>query len=356
MSAMANTPVMPTHRGHLAGHAGRVAWTIVGLVLAVTGVSLWVGFQIRTQFQNSYAVIPVHARFFPDAVHRVVIGVESGTVTIEHTSGPTTIVDTTGTRSSRRPSDDEHLIGSTLYLRSACGTFMSTPGYCIRDYRVRVPGDVTVVASISTGSLFVSGMHGSVNARVGIGNVSAIGDVGPLHASTQSGSIIVRREDGALDVANGTGNVLVTDARGPSTVQLTNGSVAIVGASTSVHVTVGTGQLTATGLTGSAFSSTVVNGSIALTFTVAPRQVDASIQTGPITVHVPYGSARYQVHLKSGTGRVASDIPSDPSSTRVIRVLTGNGNVFLGVSVAPSTPTPPLPPATPSTPKRPGFG
>jgi hypothetical protein len=352
MSAMASSPGMSA-TGPVVGRGARLAWTLAGLVLAVTAVTVWVSQEVSIEFRNSYAAIPPAERTYPDPVRRLVVDVGSGTVTIERGSGTTTVVDTAGTRSLRTPTDDEHLIGSTLYLRSSCGSSFGFSGYCGRDYHVRVPADVTVTASVATGSILVAGMHGAVKASVETGNVSVIGDVGSLDVSTQSGSIVVRREDGSLDASAGTGDVLLADSRGAVTVQSANGNVVISGASTSVHVTAQTGSLDATGLAGSTFSATVANGNIDLSFTAAPHEVDASTQTGSVTVHVPFNDVRYQLHLKSATGKVITGIPNDPSSTRIIRVITANGDIILGVGVVPTTASPTTPPSAPSTPAGP---
>lgn len=350
MNAMASSPATPAPRSPVASRSARVAWTVVGLVLAVTAVAVWVAREITTEFRNSYAVIPAHQHRYPGQVRRLVVDVDFGTVTVERGSGATTVVDTTGTRSSRTPTDQERLIGSTLYLRSSCGSavFSTFSGYCSRDYRVRIPADVSVTASVGTGNLFVSGMHGAVKATVATGSVSVTGDVGSVNVSTQVGNVILRHEDGSLNVSTGTGDVLLADARGPVAVESANGNVVISGASTSVRVTASTGSVAATGLAGSTLSATVTNGNIGLSFTAAPHVVDASTQTGSVTVHVPYGGARYQLDLKSGTGKVVSGISSDPTSTRVIRALTGNGDVIVGVGVVPAKPQSPTPPISPT--------
>jgi Putative adhesin len=347
VSAMANSPSVATSRGTSARQAARVAWTLVGLVLAVTAVALWVGREVRTEFQNSFAIVPGYRRTYPQAVRRLVVEVDSGSVTIDRGAGSTTLVDTIGTKSSLTPTDDEHLIGSTLYVRSGCGPSFDSPGYCSRDYRVRVPGDVSVTVSVNTGNVFVTGLHGSVKATVGAGNISVTRVAGSVDATTQSGTIVVRREDGSVDASARTGEVLLSDVRGSVNVQCENGTVAISGASTSVHVTDSTGSVAASGITGSTFSATVGDGPIEVSFTAPPHEVDATTQTGNITVHVPYADVRYQTHLKSATGRVVTGIPTDPSSTRVIRALTGNGDVILGIGVAPTPPGSPKAPAAP---------
>lgn len=353
MSAMINSPSVAARQDDATGRSARVAWTVIGLVLALTAVSLWISAQIRTEFQNSYAVIPGHQRTYPDVVRHLVVSVASGSVTIDRGSGSATVVDTTGTKSSHFPSDDEHLVGSTLYVQSTCGSSsFGFSGFCNRDYRVRVPGDVSVTVTVSTGNVFVNGVHGPVKAAVGTGNVTVTGDVGSLAASTQDGTLVVRHEDGSLDASTDTGNVLVADIRGPVNVQSGDGNIVLSGASTSVHLADSTGSIDASGITGSTFSATVGNGPIELSFTTPPHEVDATTQTGSVTVHVPYTDIRYQVHLKTGTGRVVSGVPSDPSSTRVIRVLTGNGDVILGVGAG--TPTSPGSPSLPGSPSKAG--
>jgi len=354
---MATTPV-PADRGgpEAASRGARAAWTAVGLVLALAAVGIWVGREVQTEFRNSYATVAAHERTYPGPIHRVVVEVATGTVDIERGPGHTTVVDTTGTRASRSPTDDEHLVGSTLYLRSSCGR--TDTQYCSRNYRVEVPASVSLDATVETGNLIVARLHGGVRASVGSGNVWVTKVIGSVDVASQSGSVVVRQAEGPVTVSAGTGGVVLSRTRGPLDVRSAYGGVSISGATSSVRVSSGTGNVVATGLTGGTVSATVTSGSIELGFTADPHDVEATTQTGNVSVHVPYDNTRYRVDAKRGTGGiVASEIPNDPKSTRVLRAITANGSVVVGVGAVVATPselpTMPTSPTTPTSPTRP---
>lgn len=341
--------------GPPGGMTARVAWTAVGFVLALAAIGIWVSGQVQTEFQNSFASIPTHHRVFTGSVRRLVVDVDSGSVLIDRTTGSSTTVETTGTRSSDVPTDHERLVGTTLYLRSICGPPTRTVGgtiqpqgypYCSRNFRVHVPGSVSVDANVETGNLVVDGMHGMVDATVTTGNVTVRDGIGSVDVKADVGNLAVYDEDGAVDTATGTGNVSLTDVRGPVDVSTTNGTVDITRASTSVHIQGGTSYVQATGLAGTTLTATLTNGPIELGFSAPPQEVDVSTQTGNVTIHVPYGSEQYQLDLHTGTGSVVRGLPSVRTSTRVIRALTENGNILVGVGAVtpPAGPSPPGPP------------
>jgi hypothetical protein len=336
--------------GPAGGVGARLAWTGLGVVLALAGIGIWVNHEVRMEFNSSFAAIPAHRRVFDGSVRRLVVSVDSGSVIIQRSSGSATTVETTGIRTSEVPTDHERIVGTTLYLRSTCGPpgFVTQGGnYCSRNYRVELPGSVSVDTTLATGNLAIDGMRGAVDATVATGNVTVRDGTGSLDVKTGAGSVAVYHQDGAVAVATGTGNVLVADVHGPVDVNSSNGTVAVTRASTAVRISEQTGYVDATGLLGGTVTVTVANGPIDLGFTAPPQQVDASTQTGGVTVHVPYGNVQYQLDLHTGTGHVVTSIPSDPSSTHVIRVLTENGDILVGPGA--TTPPPPIPPIGPSS-------
>lgn len=340
-----------------SGGAARRAWTAVGLALALVAVGIWVGRTVVVQFRNSYAAIPLHERVYTGPVHRLVVAVDSGVVTIEPASGSATVVQTTGTRAVRTPTDDEHLVGTTLFLRSSCGPPTGQTNYCTRNFRVRVPPHVAVEVNVGTGAVAIAGIDGTIRASLGGGNLTVSRGVGSWTLATGSGNIEVDHGDGSLSASTGTGNITLEDARGPVALRSSVGNVAVVDAATSLRITAGTGNVVATGLSGATVSATVLSGAVSLDFTAPPRSVDATSRTGDVVVRIPFGSVRYKLQLRSDTGRVISAVPSNPTSTRVIRALTANGDVVVGEPApVPGAPTAPGLPSTPGAPSATGLG
>ncbi|MGH9088422.1 MAG: DUF4097 family beta strand repeat-containing protein [Acidimicrobiales bacterium] len=308
------------------GAGSRRAWTAVGLVLAVAAVAIWTGYIVVRQFHASYATLPVVQRTFRAPVHHVVLSVEVGTVVIE--TGPTAsaVVQTSGTRTVRTPTDHEAVTGGTLHIRSTCGAKTADAFYCRRNYVVRVPSGDSVVGTDGTGNLQISGVAGPVQARA------------------MTGGLFISQSRGTVQATADTGPIAVDGARGPLSLRAVNGSITVRGATTRVEMSSGTGNLTAVDLSAATVSAAAVNGSVSLAFQTAPEHVTASTQTGGVTVLVPPVAPSYRLELSSTTGSVTTGLTNDPTGTRTIRATSAAGSV----DVSDAGPVPPVHPSPPS--------
>ena len=59
-------------------------------------------------------------------ISQVTVEVSSGDITVEPGTGTETMVTTSGVHGLTYPTDEEHVVGHTLVIRSSCGTRSST--------------------------------------------------------------------------------------------------------------------------------------------------------------------------------------------------------------------------------------
>ncbi len=257
-------PTLPPRSG-----AGRVVWTWVGLILAA-GIVL--SLALSTVGSLADQAIPSRQRVFTTPVQAVTVEVGRGSVTVERSAGPDTVVETSGTRGLTSPSDLERVSGRTLTIRSSCGWTFSN-NRCSRDYVLKVPPSAT------------------------------------LHINTGQGNVGVVGVDGALAVNSGEGDVTVRDGTGP------------------LRATSGQGSVSADGLRSQDVYAESGQGDVDLGFLAPPRRVAANSGQGSVSIELPKGPDTYQIHDSSSEGTTTSTVNESSSSPRIIHATSGQGDV-----------------------------
>jgi len=220
----------------------------------------------------AYQAIAARQRVFVGPVRSVEVNVGTGSVVIERGSGSDAVVDTSGARGVSSPTDDEHLHGGALVITSTCGsTFFSN--HCVRNYVVRVPSTVSVVAGSDQGDVTATGI------------------------------------DGALRLHSDQGDVTVRGGRSP------------------VAMSSDQGDVTATGLGTRSVKAHSDQGNVTLRFLVAPVHVTASSDQGDVDVRLPRGPVAYRVQVGSDQGNASNEIDTDPTSGRTVHASSTQGNV-----------------------------
>jgi hypothetical protein len=227
----------------------------------------------------AYQQLPSRQRVFTTPITRVTMEVGSGDITVEPGTGPDTRVTTTGVHGLTYPTDDEHVVGQSLVIRSTCGTRIFNDR-CNRNYVVRLPSDVAVAATSGQGNVTVTGMDRTIAAHSDQGDVTIAGGSGTLQASSGQGGVTVSR-------------------------------------SSASSVSVQSGQ-----------------GDVAVDLISPPDHVAASSGQGDVIVELPKGPTSYQVHASSGQGNVSDSVDDNPASHRVITATSGQGDVTVGYRAA----------------------
>jgi len=153
--------------------------------------------------------------------------------------------------------------GDTLTMRVECSGLVVS---CESRHRVRVPEDVGLTIIASGGTVRLEGLTGDVTA-----------------ALSHDGALRVLRPEGRLRLRSTGGGISVTGARSSQVEAITSG-----------------------------------DGNIDLAFAAAPSRVEARA-AGSVGITLPAGAETYRIDAPG------SDVPSDPSSDRLIiaRALDG---------------------------------
>ena len=96
-----------------------------------------------------------------------------------------------------------------------------------------------------------------------------------------------------------------------------------------VILDIGAGTITVTGLTEARVTADSGSGDVTLTFSKVPDLVSVSTGVGDVAVVLPKGTTAYQVSAHAGIGSTSIGVPNSQSSTHVIDVSDGSGNVSI---------------------------
>ncbi|MEV5572886.1 hypothetical protein AB0L06_22805 [Spirillospora sp. NPDC052269] len=167
--------------------------------------------------------------------------------------------------------------GDTLMLKVICGDGgLTMLDLCDANVTLSVPSGVDVRGRMTSGTLAVRGMTGSVDVKNNSGTLDFADLSGPLHAVVSSGSVIGDRlTAGTVDVASGSGSIDLTFTKAPTRVVARTGSGTVL-----VGVPAGS-QYRIAGASGSGsrqFADGIRNES-------APNLLDVSAGSGSVSVH-----------------------------------------------------------------------
>jgi hypothetical protein len=249
----------------------RIAWTLGGLLLAVAIVP---ALALSIVGSTAYQRLNSGERLFTSPVTAVTVEVSSGDITIEHGDGGNTRVETSGVHGLTYPTDNEHVVGHTLVIRSSCGATLFNDR-CSRSYVLHVPSGVAVTADSSQGNVDVS-------------------DGGRVSAHSDEGDVTITRGSGTLQASSGQGDVTISR-------------------STARSVSAHSGQ-----------------GDVVVDLVASPKRLIASSGQGNVAVELPTGPNSYQVHANSGQGNVSDNVDNNPASNRVVEASSGQGDVTVG--------------------------
>jgi hypothetical protein len=180
---------------------------------------------------------------------------------------------------------------------------------CIAWFTVIVPPTVSVTTVSGGGDVVVSGVAGA-NLDSGGGTVTATSIRGPLTVASEGGSQDLRDIHGPLRDDSGGGAVVARGITGSSAVISTDG-----------------GQLTAQQVAAQTAILSSGGNDAQIGFSAAPASADITTDGGRAFVVAPGGP--YAVTADSGGGNEGVAIPSSPTATSTLTVITGGGGLFI---------------------------
>ncbi|KAB1946583.1 DUF4097 domain-containing protein [Micromonospora sp. ALFpr18c] len=172
--------------------------------------------------------------------------------------------------------------GSELVLDTDCGS------RCTVSYEVTVPEGVTVQGESGSGDIELSQV-GTVDLRLGSGDVRIAGATGAVGVETGSGNIDVSEASAAVRLRAGSGDITARRLEGATDAEAGSGNVTV--------------ELD------------------------KPAAVRAHASSGDVTVLVPAGS--YRVRSSAGSGDTRVTVADDPAASLVLDGSAGSGNVTI---------------------------
>jgi Putative adhesin len=138
---------------------------------------------------------------------------------------------------------------------------------------------------------------------------------------------LVVPKDLEVRVHNSDGSLTLRDLDGPLDVTTSDGSVNASNLTGQVKLRSSDGSLVATGLRSTEVDAATSDGSIRLSFEVAPVTVAAHSSDGSLEVAVPADGTAYQVTATTSDGSRNVSVPTDPSSAHRMQLSTSDGSI-----------------------------
>jgi hypothetical protein len=129
----------------------------------------------------------------------------------------------------------------------------------------------------------------------------------------------------AVDVMTGSGDVRVENVAASVRVRTSAGAVSIVGLTGTADVHTSAGPISGQGLAVTRLRAGTAAGTIGLAFAVAPDSVSASTGAGDVDLALPEESYRVTTSAPAGRARVL--VPVDADASRTVAVRTGAGRI-----------------------------
>jgi Putative adhesin len=168
----------------------------------------------------------------------------------------------------------------------------------------------------------------SITDRVD-GDLLSIGSSCPFSVGLGcSGHVrLVVPKDLEVQVHNSDGSVTLRDLDGPIDLSTSDGSINASNLTGTVKLHTDDGSMTATDLRSDEVEATTSDGSVRLSFAVAPSAVTADTSDGSVEVVVPSDGTAYHVTATTSDGHKDVSVPTDPSSAHRIQVSTSDGSI-----------------------------
>jgi hypothetical protein len=138
---------------------------------------------------------------------------------------------------------------------------------------------------------------------------------------------LVVPKDLEVQVHNSDGSVTLRDLDGPIDLSTSDGRINASNLTGQVKLHSDDGSMTATGLRSDTVEVTTSDGSVRLSFAVAPSSVTAHTSDGSVEVAVPADGTAYQVTATTNDGHKDVSVPTDPSSTHRMTLSTSDGSI-----------------------------
>ncbi len=284
---------------------GRRLVLIIGVPLAFAIIA-WAGLtEVAFAGQGSYPVrlsVPVRGD---------TVSLSAGSADVHVTQAAGSLLRLTGTArySIVRSTVTWHTTTSGVTVTPECH-FLT--GVCSFNFTAVLPEGKRAQLSDGSGNLTLNGLSGPVVVSSGSGNVTLNGLSGRVVASSGSGNVRADLLTDPVSLQSGSGDVSGSMLSGPR-----------------LTLKTGSGNIAIAGLAGTRVTATDGSGDIALTFSKVPSLVRVNDSSGNVTLVLPSGTTRYQVHASTDSGSRTVSLPRSSVSPHVIIVTDGSGDISI---------------------------
>jgi hypothetical protein len=147
--------------------------------------------------------------------------------------------------------------------------------------------------------------------------------------ATDGGSLTASDLTGGISLSTEGGNLSATNIAGRASLQSGGGGLTAAQLTGDVDLATSGGNITATSIASARVTADSGGGDIEIVFTRVPQDVQVSAEGGDVTIVVPSGPTAYDVTTSTGGGNVSDAIPQATSSSHVINVSSGGGDITI---------------------------
>ncbi len=192
------------------------------------------------------------------------------------------------------------------------------------DFHLRLPYGVGADIKNYVGNINATGVHGTLSADTGSGDVTASDGVGSLNADTGSGDVRIQSYQGDVNADTGSGDVDVAGVRGDLNADTGSGDVDVTDVEGRFIVAdTGSGDVTMAGVTGSIEADTG-SGDVEIRDLKAGARLMADTGSGDVTMSGDLSLVE-EIEIDTGSGSVEIDMSAAPGMRLLIE--TGNGGI-----------------------------
>lgn len=147
--------------------------------------------------------------------------------------------------------------------------------------------------------------------------------------STGGGDLTASDLTGGVTLSSDGGNLTATSIAGNASLRTGGGDLSATQLTGDVDLGTSGGNITATSISSARVTADSGGGDIAIVFTRVPRNVQVSANGGNVTIVVPAGPTAYDVTANPNGGNISDALPQATSSSHVITVSSGGGDITI---------------------------
>jgi DUF4097 and DUF4098 domain-containing protein YvlB len=175
------------------------------------------------------------------------------------------------------------------------------------EYRIEVPRDTEIDASVASGGITIDNVRGPVKASSASGYVHVYRVESDTQLNAASGAIEATGIGGILRVSSASGDIVLSDVKGDITVNAASGSIRVTNPGDRVDASSASGSIEVTGVKND-LKIHAISGSVHVDGDPANRFWELKSVSGSVDIRVP-SNASFLLSAESMSGGIRTNIP-----------------------------------------------